>query len=99
MKTPITFPAETRTSLECPGLTVESAFINDDAKRFMVTVHHVALNSDSRAKPPAVVKFSERQYALSHSHSVQLATPQFYRSYPGEGLGIRDEKEASYIRR
>ena len=98
MKTPVTFPAETRTMLESPGITVESAFINEGANRVMVIVQRVALNGGSSLeKPPAVVKFSERQYALPHSHDVQLATPRFYRKYPGEDLGIRDEKEASYV--
>ena len=100
MKTPVTFPAETRAVLESPGITVESAFVNDGDKRSMVIVHLVVLNGGSSlAKPPAVVKYSERRHALPHSHDVQLATPRFYRNYPGEDLGIRDEKEASYIRR
>ncbi len=99
MKTPVRFPAESRILLESPGVTVESAFVNDGAKRFLVIVHQVALNSDSSPETPAVVKFSERQYALPHSQSVQLATPEFYRSYPGEDLGIRDEEDASYIRK
>ena len=99
MKTPVTFSAETRNRLEGPGITVESAFVNG-AKRSMVMVHRVALNGGSSpAKPPAVVKHSEQQYALPHARSVQLATPQFYRDYPGEDLDIRDEKEASYVRR
>ena len=96
--TTFTFPHESRTLLESPGVTVEFAFVNDGAKRFLVIVHQVALNSDSSPETPAVVKFSERQYALPHSQSVQLATPEFYRSYPGEYLGIRDEEDASYIR-
>ncbi len=99
MKTPVRFPAESRILLESPGVTVESAFVNDGAKRFLVIVHQVALNSDSSPETPAVVKFSERQYALPHSQSIQLATPEFYRCCPGEDLGIRDEKEASYIRK
>ena len=100
MKTPVTFPAETRTKLESPGIGVESAFISDGAKRFMVIVHRAALNGGSSlAKPTAIVKYSERQYALPHSRAVQLATPRYYRNYPGEDLGIRDEKEASYIKR
>lgn len=33
MKTPVTFPAETNTIPESPGLTVESAFVNEGVKR------------------------------------------------------------------
>ncbi|MXY59571.1 MAG: hypothetical protein F4Y96_03600 [Chloroflexi bacterium] len=88
------------TELESPGITVESAFVNDGATRAVVIVQRVVLNSGSSlAKPPAVVKYSERQYALPHSRDVQLATPRFYRNYPSEDLGIRDEEEASYIKR
>ena len=100
MKTPVTFPVETKTKLESPGITVESAFVSDGEKRSMVIVQRVKLGGGSfLAKPLAVVKFSKRQYALPHSRDTQLATPRFYRDYPGEDLGIRDEKEASYIRR
>ena len=28
-----------------------------------------------------------------------MATPEYYRKYPGEDIGIRDENEASYIRK
>ena len=66
----------------------------------MVVVQRVVLDGGaSLAKPPAVVKFSKRQHAIPHSRDLQLATPRFYRNYPGEGLGIRDEKEASYVKR
>ncbi len=100
MKTPLTFPAESMAKLESPGITVESAFVNDCAKRSMVIVQRVALNDGlSLSKPPTLVKYSERQFALAHSRSIQLATPRFYRNYPGEDLGIRDEKEASYVKR
>ena len=99
MKTPITLPPETSAFLESPGVTVESAFVNDGTKRSVVMVHRVALNgSSSPARSPAVVKYSERPYALPQYHSVQLATPRFYRNYPGEDLGIRDEHEASYTK-
>ena len=99
MKTPVEFGAEALVALESPGVTVESAFVNEGAKRFLVIVHQVALNSDSSPETPAVVKFSERQYGLPRSHSIQLATPEFYRSYPGEDLGIRDEEDAAYMKK
>ena len=99
MKTPITFPAEASAILESPGVTIESAFVNDGTKRSLVMVRRVVLDGSSPpAKPPAVVKYSERQYVLPHYHSVQLATPRFYRNYPGEDPGIRDENEASYTK-
>ena len=95
----IDFPIETSALLESPGITVESAFVNDGTKRSMVVVHRVALNDGSpRETLPAVIKFSQQQYALTSHHSIQLATPRYYRNYPGEDVGIRDEKEASYIR-
>ena len=66
----------------------------------MVIVQRVVLNGGAPlAKPPAVVKSSKQQHALPHSSDLQLATPRFYRKYPGEDLGIRDEKEASYVKR
>lgn len=100
MEIALTFPAETKAVLESPGITVESVFVNDDVRRFMVMVHRVALNGGSPPKTPsAVVKFSERQHAIPVSPCIQLATPRYYRDYPGEGDGIRDEQEASYINR
>ena len=100
MKTPIEFPTETSALLESPGIAVESAFVNDGARRSMVVVHRVALNGGSPSEtPPAVVKFSKPRYALPFSCRIQLATPEYYRKYPGEDIGIRDEKEASYSKK
>ena len=100
MKIPISFPTESSALLESPGITVESAFVKDGNRRFMVMVHRVALNGDSPGKSlPPVIKFSKRRYALPSSPSIQLATPEYYRKYPGEDIGVRDEKEASYVRK
>lgn len=100
MKIPIGSPPEATAVLEMPGVTVESTFINDDLRRSVVEVLRVDLSRRSPTETPsAVVKFSERQHALPVAANIQLAVSGFFRQYPGENNGIRDEREATYTKK
>lgn len=81
----------------CAGVTLESAFIETDAPRAAVFVQRVDVSRSTPAtKPPALVKFSDRRYAIPRAESMRLATPRYYREFEGDAEGVRDELEGRY---
>lgn len=64
-----------------------------------VLVRQVSLHGNpsfSLAPAPQLIKFSREKHAPHHAAELQLATPQYYRTYEGQGADTRDELEAQY---
>ena len=96
MRIPIAITDDMQSRLGCEGVRLESAFVEDQASRSTVFVFHVdPARSWTRTASP-VIKFSEEQYAIPRAEHLHLATPRYYRKYEGDGVGIRDEMEATY---
>ena len=99
MRIPIAITDDMQSRLGCEGVRLESAFVEDQASRSTVFVFHVdPARSWTRTASP-VIKFSEEQYAIPRAEHLHLATPRYYRKYEGDGVGIRDEMEATYTGR
>ena len=66
---------------------------------FRVLVRRVNLSRLSAIKTSTdIIKFSESQYAIPYSNTLQLGTPAYYRDMEDNGsCGIGDAMEATYI--
>lgn len=96
MRKTLTIPANQTNGLECPGLTLETAFMDDGSPETLVMVFRVEPLPGTRPRNMNVVKFSKRQHAIPDVDGIQLGTLGFYRQYEGEGEGIRDEMEGRF---
>ena len=66
---------------------------------FLVLVRRIDLKPAMADRPMAsIVKYSRQGHALPDADFVKLATAQHYRRYDGEGPGIGDETEATYVK-
>ena len=85
-----------RQLMECQGVELEAAFVEEQTSRATVLVYHVnPARTLSRNLRP-VVKFSEKQFAIPRANYLKLASPRYYRRYEGGADGVGDEMEAQY---
>ena len=96
MRTTFTFTAEAREELECPGLALESAFVDDGSRETLVMVYRVDPLPRTRTTTLPIVKFSESKLAIPNAEHFQMGTHRYYREYEGAGSDIRDEMEARF---
>ncbi len=96
MRVPIQVTGNLQHHLGCDRIQVESAFVESQLPQVAVIVFYVNLSRGWVSTVPEVVKFSRRQFAIPRAKNLKLATPEYYRTYEGNAVGVRDEMEASY---
>lgn len=96
MRKTIPIAANQPNDLGCPGLTLETAFVDDGSPETQVMVFRVEPLPGTRPTNMTVVKFSKSKHAIPDADNIQLGTLEFYRQYEGEGEGIRDEMEGRF---
>ena len=96
MRKTLPITTSVRKQLECRGLALETAFVDDVSPETMVMVFRVEPLPGTRPTNTDIVKFSESRYAISNAARIQLGTHRYYRKYEGEGEGIRDEMEGRF---
>ena len=82
--------------MECPGLALESAFVDDGSPETLVMVYRIGLFPGTPGTAKSVVKFSARKHAIPNATHLQLGTQGHYREYKGAGEGIRDEMDGRF---
>ena len=94
MRITVPITAKQRRKLECPGLALESAFVDDGSPETLVMVYRIDPLRQIRGTTQSIVKFSASEFAIPYAERLQLGTHWYYREYDGAGSGIRDDMEA-----
>ena len=97
LRASVTLPAELREHTDCAQMRIESGFIEARPLPYLVLVHRVDMDQQGDVPMGPVVKYSKTRYTLAQADNVKLATPPYYRDYPGKASGVRDENEAVYL--
>ena len=92
----LAIPAKLREKLECPGLALESAFVDDGSPETLVMVHRIDPLPQTRGTTQSVVKFSSTEFAIPNARRLRLGTHRYYREYDGPGADIQDDMEAKF---
>jgi len=91
-------PTELSEQTDCAHMGIQSGFIEAKPLASLVLVYGVDLaQRGATAHIGPVVKYSQREYALTSAEHLQMATAQHYRTHTGSAKGVRDEKEAVYV--
>ena len=96
MRITFTIAAKECHELECPGLALESAFVDDASPATLVMVFRVDPLRQTRGTPQSIFKFSPSEFAIPYAEHLQLGTHRYYREYDGPDSGIRDDMEARF---
>ena len=96
MRNTVPITAKQRRKLECPGLDLESAFVDDGSPETLVMVYRIDPLRPTRVTTKSIVKFSASEFAIPNAERLQLGTHRYYREYDGAGSGIRDDMEARF---
>ena len=96
MRTTLSITADQCEELECRGLTLETAFVDDGSPETQVIVFRVEPLRGTRPTNVAVVKFSASKHAIPNATHLQLGTHGHYRECDGAGEGIRDEMDGRF---
>ena len=82
--------------LVCPGVTFETAFVDDAVPATLVTVSRVEPTFDIKLRRRRVVKFSDKKFAIPDAADIQLGTFRYYSECEEAGEGIQDELEGCF---
>ena len=85
-----------RSRLECPGLVLESALVDDASPKTLVMVYRIEPISQAQPTGRSIVKFSSIERAIPNAKCLQLGTHRYYREYDGAGSGIKDDMEGRF---
>ena len=96
MRTTVPITAKQRRKSECPGLALESAFVDDGSPETLVMVYRIDPLRQTPGTTQSIVKFSASEFGIPNAERLQLGTHRYYREYDGEGSGIRDDMEARF---
>ena len=96
LRTTLPIIADQRQQLECSGLALETAFVDDGSAETLVMVYRVEPLAGTRGTAMSVMKFSAREFAIPNTDHLQLGTHRYYQEYEGEGEGIRDEMDGRF---
>ena len=96
MKIAMSFTDESKRTLECEEVKLDSAFIEEGPPKATVLVYHIDLAKSAATASQPIVKFSEEKYAIGRAKDLKLGSPEYYRRYEGDSVGVQDQQEARY---